>query len=85
MIYTTVLKRLNEFPKIGPKKNEKLFQLSDILGEVEGLKEDPKYDMIMSYFDPSVGISSIVSKLSYNIQEEWTTRANNFKKTHGLI
>ena len=62
-----------------------MFQLSDILGEVECLKEDPKYDIMMSYFDSSVGISPIVSKLLYNIQEKWTTRANNFKKTHGLI
>ena len=51
MIYTAVLKRLNEFPKIGPKEKEKLFQLSDILGEVEDLKVDPKYDIMMSHFD----------------------------------
>ena len=84
MVYSTVLKKLNEFPKIGPKENEKLFQLSDILGEVEALKGDPKYDMMLSYFDSSVGISPIVSKLPFNLQEKWTTRANNFKKDHNV-
>ena len=36
-----------------------MFQLSDILGEVEDLKVDPKYDITMSHFDSSVRISPI--------------------------
>ena len=51
---------------------------------IEGLKEDPKYDTMLSYFDSSVRISPIVSKLPYKLQEKWTTRANNFKKAHSL-
>ena len=84
IIHSAVVKKLNDFPKIGPKDNEKLFHLADILGEIEFLKEDPKYDSILSYFDSSVGISPIVSKLPSNIQEKWKTRAYSFKNTHSV-
>ena len=84
IIHSAVVKKLNDFPRIGPKDNEKLFHLADILGEIESLKEDPKYDSILSYFDSSVGISPIVSKLPSNIQEKWKTRAYSFKNTHSV-
>lgn len=84
MIYTAILKKLNDFPKLGLKDYAKLYELSDILGEIESLKEDPKYATMLAYFDSSVGVSPIVNKLTYNIQEKWTTRANVFKKTHSV-
>ena len=70
MVRTVVLKKLNGFPRIGPKDNDKQFHLSDTLGEIESLKADPKYDSLLSYFDSSLGISPIVSKSPCNIQDK---------------
>lgn len=82
MIHAVVLKKLNEFPKLGHKDSAKLYELSDILSEIESLKEDPKYATLLAYFDSSVGVSPVVNKLPFNLQEKWTTRASNFKKVH---
>ena len=84
MIHAVLLKKLNEFPKLGPKDSVKLYELSDTLSEIESLKEDPKYATLLAYFDSSVGISPVVSKLPYNLQEKWTTRASNFNKVHSV-
>ena len=61
-----------------------MYELSDTLSEIESLKEDPKYATLLAYFDSSVGISPVVSKLPYNLQEKWTTRASNFNKVHSV-
>ena len=84
MIHAVLLKKLNEFPKLGPKDSVKLYELSDTLSEIESLKEDPKYATLLAYFDFSVGISPVVSKLLYNLQKKWTTRASNFNKVHSV-
>ena len=82
MVHSVLIKKLHEFPKIGPKDSVKLYELSDILTEIESLKEDPKYATLLAYFDSSVGVSPVVAKLPYNLQEKWTTRANSFKRVH---
>jgi hypothetical protein len=54
-------------------KNEvynKLYALSDLLSEIESLKEDPKYAGLLSYYDTSSGVNQIVTKLPYNIQSK---------------
>ena len=84
MIHAVLLFKLNEFPKLGPKDSVKLYELSDTLSEIESLKEDPKYATLLAYFDSSVGISPVVNKLPYNLQDKWTTRASNFNKVHSV-
>lgn len=84
MVHSAVLKKLQNFPKLGPKECSKLYELFDILNEIESLKEDPKYATMLAYFDSSVGVSPIVNKLPYYLQEKWTTRASNFNKIHNV-
>ena len=48
----------------------KLYELSDILTQIESLKEDAKYATLLAYFDSSVGVSPVVVKLPYNLQEK---------------
>ena len=83
MIHSVLLKKLNEFPELGPKDSVKLY-LSDILFEIESFKEDPEYATLLAYFDSSVGVSPVVIKLPYNLQEKWTTRASTFNRVHSV-
>ena len=83
MVHSVIIKKLHEFPKIGPK-DIVLYELSDILTDIESLKEDPKYANLLAYFDSSVGVSPVVAKLPYNLQEKWTTRASTFKRVHSV-
>ena len=41
------------FPKLMNKDTKKLFELWDLISEVESVKEDPKYASLLSYFDTS--------------------------------
>ncbi|XP_071158970.1 uncharacterized protein [Mytilus edulis] len=45
---------------------------------------NPMYSTLLSYFNSSSGVSPIVSKLSYSLQEKWTTQASNYKKKHSV-
>lgn len=81
-IYHATAKKLECFPKISPKDYEKLYELSDIISEIEGHKKDPRLAVTLAYFDSAVGVNQIVSKLPYNLQEKWTTHAANYKRQH---
>ena len=71
-IYHATVRRLDQFPRITAKDSSKLYDLSDILSEVEGLKNRS-----------AVGVNPVVSKLPHNLQEKWTSRAPNYKR-HSL-
>lgn len=54
-------KQLANFPKLGPKDTKKLYDLSDLLSEIESVKDDPLYCSLLSYYDSSAGINTIVN------------------------
>ena len=56
-----------------------MYELLDILTQIESIKKDKKYSSIFSYYDSSVGIVPIVSKLPYQWRERWTNRAADYK------
>lgn len=72
----------SHFPKLTTKDYHRLYQLSDILSEIESCKENPKYTTLLAYFDSSSGIRPIVNKLPYGLQERWTTQASKYKNKH---
>ncbi|XP_014673822.1 PREDICTED: uncharacterized protein LOC106814066 [Priapulus caudatus] len=76
--------RLESFSRITGRDNKKLYELSDILAEIEAVKEDPQYQAVMAYFDSSSGINPIVNRLPYGMQEKWTTSAQNYKRKYGV-
>lgn len=64
MIEASLKTKLTDFPKLTNKDNKRLYELSDILSEIEYIKEKPQLKNLLAYFDSSSGIRPIVSKLS---------------------
>jgi len=83
-VYHATMKRLSAFPKIPPRNPTLLYDLSDLLSEIEGLKTNPKFSTILSYFDAAIGINPIVCKLPHNIQEKWTAAATRYKEVNDV-
>lgn len=84
-VEASIRSKLLSFPKLGNKDHQKLCDLSDILMEMQFLKEDPKYSAMLAYLDSSSGIRPIISKLPYGLQEKWTSRAVKYKKKHDAV
>nr|XP_034305596.1 uncharacterized protein LOC117682359 [Crassostrea gigas] len=82
MVEATIKKKLDNFPKLSSKEMNRLYDLLDILSELESTKSDVHYSQLLSYFDTSSGINPIVNKLPYGLQEKWTTRASTYKKQY---
>lgn len=84
-VEASIRSKLLSFPKLGNKDHQKLYDLSDILIEMQFLKEDPRYNAMLAYLDSSSGIRPIISKLPYGLQEKWTSRAVKYKKEHDAV
>ncbi|MES9882784.1 MAG: hypothetical protein ABW185_18100 [Sedimenticola sp.] len=84
MVEASLKSKLARFPKLTSKDSEKLYELSDILSEIESVKEDKRYHSLLSYYDSSSGVNPIVSKLPYPLQDKWTNRAVDYKRRHGV-
>ena len=74
--------RLDKFPPLTSRDNRKLFELSDLLLEVESAKADSKFATSFAVYDSSSGVNSIVNKLPRDIQQKWITRAAKYKQDH---
>lgn len=79
LVESALKTKLRDYPRITNRDSKRLYELVDILAEIEAIKEDPNYSALLSYFDSSSGINPIVNKLPFNIQEKWTMRASNYK------
>lgn len=55
--------KLNRFPQISMINPKMLYDLLDILTEIESATENEKYATLLSYYDSSSGVSPISSKL----------------------
>ncbi|XP_076074970.1 uncharacterized protein LOC143045968 [Mytilus galloprovincialis] len=82
MLEASLMSKLAKFPTLTNKDNARLYELSDILSEIEYHKENPKLGCLLAYFDSSSGINPIVEKLPYGLQEKWTTRATRYKSKY---
>ena len=69
MVDEALKKKLHNFPRLSNKDNRKLYDLADIVSEIEALKLDPKYCSILSYYDASSGVIPIVNKPPFNLRE----------------
>lgn len=85
LVESLIKKKLVNFPKISLKEPGKLFDLVDIVSEIESLKSDHLYSKLLSHFDSSAGVNPIVSKLPYNLQEKWTSCATEYKEKYQVI
>ena len=82
LVESLLKKKLANFPKINQKEPAKLFDLHDIVSEIESLKGESQHSQLLSYFDTSAGVSPIVSKLPYNLQEKWISCASDYKRKY---
>ena len=79
LVKHAIVSKLKAFPRINPKEPKKMYELVDILGEIEALKQDPSCYVQLAYFDSSEGILPIVHKLPYGMQEKWASKASAYK------
>ena len=86
MVEAAMKKKLSAFPKLSanPRDNAKLYELGDLLTELESLKEDPDYSLSLSYFDTPGGVNPIIAKLPHALQERWTMHAVRYNAQHGV-
>lgn len=83
VVESSIKKKLARFPKLGNKDYAKLYELLDIVTEIDSLKENPTYSTLLAYFDSSSGVNQIVAKLPHSIQEKLITEASNHKLRSG--
>ena len=62
MVEGALRKKLNNFHRISNKDNKRLFELVDIVSEIEAIKENPTYQTLLSVYDSSAGVNQIMSK-----------------------
>jgi hypothetical protein len=84
MMESAMKRKLNSHPTLTNKDNVKLYDLLDLLTEIESVMLNLRYTTLFSYYNSSSGVIPIVSKLPHFLQEKWTTIASSYKKTHQL-
>lgn len=80
-IENALKKKLENFPKITNRENHKLRELRDILMELNAACVDG-FLHGLSYLDTSRGITPIVQKVPYHLQENWITFASDYKERY---
>lgn len=83
-IHHSITKKLESFPKLSNKDTGKWYELVDLLAEIEALKQDGDYAAALSFFDSSIGLAPVLSKLPFNTQERWASKANTYKKQNDV-
>lgn len=81
LIESSLRSQLENFRQIGSSEN-RLYDLLNILIKIESLKTNPQFATSLAYYDPSLGVNPIISKLPYSLQEKWITRASAHKRTN---
>lgn len=71
--------------KLSNKDKKQLFDLADIVAEIEFVMENPRYATVFAYYTSSSGVTPIVAKLPTNLQERWTTETNEYKSANNLF
>jgi hypothetical protein len=84
MILASMRQRLESFFKLTTKDTKKLYELSDLVFKIESIKVDDKYRSLLGHYESSTGVSPIVSKLPFNLQERWTSSAVRYIKAHDV-
>ncbi len=78
VIENSLLERADHFPKISNKDYKRLRQLGGILMELQAAKQEGTIPGL-AYVDTARGISGIVQKLPFSLQEKWMTLGYAYK------
>ncbi|CAG2256000.1 unnamed protein product [Mytilus edulis] len=84
-VETALKMKLSSMPKISYKDKNKLYELSDVLAEIQAVKEKPEYSALLSFYDTAVGVNPTISKLPAGLQSKWRDRAASYKRKHCVI
>ncbi|KAK3105444.1 hypothetical protein FSP39_025380 [Pinctada imbricata] len=82
MVEASLKAKLRDFPRVTDSNPERLYDLLDLLHEINSNMSDSRYSGLLSYYDTSSGVLPIVSKLTNQLQEKWANRASQYKRTH---
>ena len=74
--------KLSKFPRMSANQYSRLYDLADILAEIDSVMEDPSCHQLFAYFNTSSGIKPVVAKLPSTLQNKWLTRAMHYKSMH---
>ncbi len=75
--------KLERFPKLSNKDPQRLRELGYLLLELQTAKAEG-YLPGLTYLDTSRGISSILEKLPYSLQEKWMLQGTRYKQECGV-
>ena len=78
VIENSLLERVDNFSKISNKDYKRLRQLGDILMELQAAKSEGTL-LGLAYLDTARGISGIVQKLPFGLQEKWMSLGYAYK------
>lgn len=81
VVESSLLRRLETFPKISNKEWKKLRELGDLLMELLVAKSEGVL-LGLACLDTARGIASIVQKLPFSLQDKWMTLGYTFKQQH---
>ncbi|XP_050419539.1 uncharacterized protein LOC126832715 [Patella vulgata] len=82
MIEESLKNKLSSFPKLTNKDTKKLYELSDLVSEIESIKDNERMKSLFGHYDSSTGVTPIINKLPYYLQEKWTSTAVSYLKNH---
>lgn len=80
----SIKKRVESFPVLTNKDNKRLYELVDLMSEIESIKQNETFAQLFAYYDSSSGVLPIVNKLPYSLKEKWIGHAANYKKRHNI-
>ena len=80
MVESSIKQKLSSFDKVTNKDPKRLYELVDIVTEIDSLKRDDQYSSLFALYDSSQGVNNIIAKLPYQLQEKWTNEASRYKE-----
>ncbi|XP_055997868.1 uncharacterized protein LOC125646037 [Ostrea edulis] len=80
LVEASIRKKLENFKTLDSQDEKELYQLCDILNEIQSLKGNDIFTNLLAQFNTSVGITPIVAKLPKKFQDKWTTIAFRYKQ-----
>ncbi|XP_062607729.1 uncharacterized protein LOC134269543 [Saccostrea cucullata] len=84
MVEASIRQQLENFQPVKSGENKRLYDLLNILIKIESLMTNSVFASSLAYFNSSTGVNPIITKLPFNLQEKWITRASTYKKTNSV-
>ncbi|XP_070203432.1 uncharacterized protein [Littorina saxatilis] len=76
--------RLQQFPQLTYKDGKKLYELCDLLDEIQSALENPALSPLFAIYNSSTGVNAVMNKLPRGIQQRWITQAFKYKTVHSV-